>query len=150
MTPGEQSSAREALEYIASSGWIAYCDEEHILHELAHATLLNLSLAEERMSECIAERVGWMTTRAADWHEVLTCAAELRAAELLGLNGIDYTPTAVLGGNTVAMPERIAERRIAELVETETTYRRACRVVETIPAALELAKSWTRSRTRSM
>lgn len=115
-------------------------DPEHVLHEICHAVILGAKAPfVGNLTAWVAEKlkISWFclndkTLRRADWQEILTCAAELRAVELLGWDsdpkselGRKLTVSGVLNANVNLIEEATAERLIARLVDTEASYRRA-------------------------
>ena len=101
--------------------------DEHALHECCHASILKIMNCQPReISTVISHKITDMPDQVArDYHEILTCATELRAALLLGWRPLDIEE--VLGDNTYS--ERISESyaiaRIKSLLWTERNYRRA-------------------------
>lgn len=112
-------------------------DEEHALHELCHAAILAVpragSNALSSISSLVSDAIRGLSPHRGDWNEILTCAAEIRAAMLLGWEPLDAE--LILGGNVYGdMSESYAVKKIQDLVWTEASYRRARK-------ALQLAES---------
>lgn len=104
-------------------------DAEHALHELCHAATLRLDFDSQGgfLTRSVSETLQGMNSLAADWNEIWTCAAELRAAALLGWD--IGSANDVLGGNIDKMAYGRALRLIAERVWTERAYRYACSAI---------------------
>jgi hypothetical protein len=118
---------------------------EHALHELCHAATLGLPFDrfDGFLTKSVGDKLLDMRSLPSDWNEIWTCAAELRAAALLGWDV--WTARAILGGNVLVMSPRSAERLITERVWTERAYAYACTAIRgasVAVAAFERAYPW--------
>jgi hypothetical protein len=119
-------------------------DVEHALHELCHAATLGLAFDSKDgfVTNSVSDAILGMRTTAADWNEVWTIAAELRAAALLGWDV--GSAMDLLAGN-VSMSSSRALLLISERVWTERAYGYACAAIlgaEVAVAAFEAAYPW--------
>lgn len=102
---------------------------EHALHELCHAATLGLDFGAEDgfVTRSVSRTMASMSPRAADWNEIWTCAAELRAAELLGLSV--GSARFVVGYNVQAMSTSKAVSLIRARIDSEAAYGHARRAI---------------------
>jgi len=107
--------------------------QEYILHEISHSVLLGCGLhIPEYIESWVSVRVEAMPLLKADWHEVRTCAVEMRAAILLGID--IGQPSDILADTLEVLSYKKAISQINSLIWTEKSYFYAIKIIESIRA----------------
>lgn len=145
--------------FLALAALFGNMDEEGALHEACHAVTLGIRAPFDPGTPMhIGQALDWSrwpgpTEWQADWNEVITCSAEIRAMLMLGWDledeargaGPDGAPIitrlarSVLGGNVTRMNDEMAESMVERMVWTEASYRRARAAIDAARATVE---SW--------